>query len=232
VDDVGGRYAEGRRRISEIAEALSPEELRLPVPACPGWTVHDVVAHLAGICTDVLAGNLDGVTTAAWADAHVRARRDRTMAELLDEWSVAAPRIERTAARFPEELGTFWVLDVTAHEHDLRGAVGRAGARNTPALLGATEFLVKEGLHRQLVGMGLGGLVVHTPGGSWSIGGHGGSPQQSPVVACSAFDLFRALTGRRSPAQIARFDWSVDPAPFVPAFEFGTFTMRTTDLEE
>jgi hypothetical protein len=45
---------------------LAPAHERRIVPACPQWTVHDVVAHLAGGCGDVLAGDIEGVTTAAW----------------------------------------------------------------------------------------------------------------------------------------------------------------------
>jgi len=80
--------------------------------------------------------------------------------------------------------------------------------------------------------MELGSLVVRTDTTTWSIG-DSASPSISdatPTLACSSFELFRALTGRRSPSQMARLDWSV--APFLPAFCFGTFTTRATDLVE
>ena len=238
MESIGELYAEGRRRISEIAAGLDAAAVDRPVPACSGWTAHDVVAHLAGICTDTLAGQLDGVTTAAWADGHVRDRRDRTMNELLEEWSLAAPGLENAPDRFPEPLGTVWVLDLTAHEHDFRGAVDRPGARDAPAVRLAIEFLLWIGIHPMLVGHGLEALSIRTPCASWVVGastdvGHG-RPEvdRVPTLACPTFELFRALTGRRSRAQIARFDWSSDPEPFLPAFEFGTFTTRTTDLHE
>jgi uncharacterized protein (TIGR03083 family) len=228
---IGGLYGEGRLRLAEIAAGLRADELQRLVPACPRWTVRDLLAHLAGTCTDVLAGRVDGVTTEAWADGQVRARRDRTPAELLEEWSVAAARLEGAPEHLPEPLGTLWVLDLTAHEHDLRGAVGRPGARDAPALLSSTDFLVSKGLHGRLVAMDAGPLVVRTEVATWSVGERAAAGQNG-TVSCSLFDLFRALTGRRSPSQIARFDWSVDPSRFVPAFEFETFTTRTTDLEE
>jgi hypothetical protein len=46
------------------------------------------------------------------------------------------------------------------------------------------------------------------------------------------FELFRALTGRRSAAQIRRFDWNVDAEPYLPIFGLGPFTIRPTDLIE
>ena len=219
--------------MSEIAAGLTPEELQRPVPACPGWTVHDVVAHLVGVCTDVVHGKLDGITTAAWADAQARERQDRTVVQLLDEWSAAASVLEAGADRFPPPLGTLWVLDLTAHEHDVRGATGRAGARDSPAVLLATDWLVKKGLHSRLVELDAGAVVVKTADMSWVAGDRRSPPAEpAPTVTCSTFELFRALAGRRSPGQIAALDWSVDPTPFLPAFQFGTFTTRTTDLDE
>ena len=253
VDEIGALYGEGRRRLSAIVSGLSVAQAQQRVPACPEWTVQDVVAHLAGGCTDVLVGNVDGITTEAWADAQVRDRRDRPIEQLLQEWSVAALELEGGAAqRLPGLLRELWILDLTSHEHDVRGAIDRAGDRDAPAILRVTDLLVEEGLHRQVVALALGGLAVRTPTVSWFVGGatpptatlapafagdDGSSPgsegdRRVPGVACSLFDLFRALTGRRSRSQIAGFDWTVDPAPYVAAFEFGTFTTRTSDLDE
>jgi uncharacterized protein (TIGR03083 family) len=260
VDDIGGLYNEGRERLSEIVRQLAPTELATTVPACPEWTVQDVIAHLTGGCADVLAGNIAAVTTAEWADEHVRSRKDHTITQVLEEWSAVAPRLEAIAGTFPSPLPTLWILDLATHEQDVRGALERPGARETRGLVMAVDFLVREGLHRQLVGRGLGTVSVRTPIGSWTVGGQapsiptwtpatvvgadvsdrssqlassgvdGGEPQAA--VELPLFEAFRALTGRRSPAQIARYDWISDPEPFLPAFQFGTFTTRTTDLEE
>lgn len=136
------------------------------------------------------------------------------------------------AGSFPAPLPTLWILDLGAHEQDVRGAVGRPGARDTPELRMAVDFLVREGLHRQLAARGLGPLAVRTPVGSWTVGGQTPEGETDVAVELSLFEAFRALTGRRSAAQIARYDWTSDPEPFVPAFQFGTFTARTTDLDE
>jgi uncharacterized protein (TIGR03083 family) len=229
VADIGGIYRDGRERVSGVVESLDDEDAARPVPACPGWTVHDVIAHLAGACTDSLAGRLEGVTTAAWADAQVAERRDRTLAELLDEWRTSAPPLEEHPERIPGPLQTIWVLDLTTHEHDIRGALGRPGARASEGVRLGLDRLIGEGLRRGVEELGIGPLVVRTPERQWTIGG------PEAAVACveaSAFELFRALTGRRSPVQIANFGWSVDPAPYLPAFQFGTFTTRITDLVE
>ncbi|MGH9263944.1 MAG: maleylpyruvate isomerase family mycothiol-dependent enzyme [Acidimicrobiales bacterium] len=230
--EIGALYRAGRLRISELVGPLGAAGADRPVPACPGWAVRDVVAHLAGACADALAGRLDGVTTAAWADAQVDQRRERTIAELLEEWSTVAPPLEASAdERLPSPLQTIWVLDVTAHEHDVRGALDRPGARDTEALLLVLDFLVREFMHRKMAGAGVGPVEIRTPVRSWVVGPDGEAGAVA-TLDVSPFELFRALTGRRSTAQIARLDWSADPSPYLPAFEFGTFTTRTTDLVE
>jgi uncharacterized protein (TIGR03083 family) len=238
VNEIGGLYAEGRARLSGMVLDLGPEQLAKSVPACPEWTVRDVIAHLAGACSDVVAGNLDGVTTAPWADAQVRRRQGHTIAQLLEEWSAAGPILEQTVESYPPPLPTLWIVDLTAHEHDVRGALAQPGARATHGLFMAVDFLVREGLHRQLVARELGSLAVRTPGACWTVGGtappaaSGESGAAAATVETSLFEAFRALTGRRSPEQIARYSWTTDPEPFLPAFQFGTFTTRTTDLHE
>ena len=231
MNDIGGLYTEGRERLSEMVRDLSPAELARTVPACPKWTVQDVIAHLAGGCADVLAGNIDGVTTADWADAQVQRRKDHTITEVLEEWSEVGPRLAAIAGSLPSPLPTIWVLDLAAHEQDVRGALAQPGARETRALVLAVDFLLREGLHRQLVGRGLGRVSVRTPVRSWTVGEEGGDEAEM-AVELSLFEAFRALTGRRSSEQVARYDWTSDPERLLPAFEFGTFCSRTTDLHE
>ena len=43
--DVPQLYRDGRQRITELVGAIDPDEAATPVPACPAWTVHDVVAQ-------------------------------------------------------------------------------------------------------------------------------------------------------------------------------------------
>lgn len=45
-------------------------------------------------------------------------------------------------------------------------------------------------------------------------------------VEAARFELFRALTGRRSLGQIRRFSWDVDPEPYLRAFEWARSARR------
>jgi len=225
---IGEVYAEGRERISALVVGLGQQDGDRPVPTCPGWSVRDVVAHLAGVCTDVLAGNVAGVATDPWTDAQVRARRGRPIAQVVEEWSEAAPQVEALAHAFPARMGDQWVADLTTHEHDIRTALGRPGARDSQGLAVGLSFVVELGLHPGVSERGLPPLEVRAGERVWSV-----SPGQAAgTLDAPAFALFRALTGRRSPAQIRGFSWTVAPDPYIPAFQFGPFTTTAADIEE
>ena len=225
---VGELYAQGRERISALVVGLGGADVDRPVPTCPGWSVGDVVAHLVGVCTDVLAGNVAGVASEPWTEAQVRARRGRPMTEVVEEWSQAAPQVEALAPSFPGRMGEQWVADLVTHEHDIRTALGRPGARDSEGLAAGLGFLVEMGMQSRFSELALPALDVRAGDRSWTVGG--GRP--TGTLDTTAFALFRALTGRRSQAQIRAYSWTAAPDPYLPGFQFGPFTTCEADVEE
>ena len=72
-------YHDARTRIAALVADLSPQERAAPVPACPGWQVRDVVAHLAAAAEDAAAGRLRSLTPehspgVVWSQRSARAR--------------------------------------------------------------------------------------------------------------------------------------------------------------
>ena len=59
--------------VADLAAGLGPDELRHRVPATPEWSVHQVLAHLAGGAHDVVDGRMDDAPMPAWkiGRAHV-----------------------------------------------------------------------------------------------------------------------------------------------------------------
>ena len=225
---VGEQYAEGRERIVGLVSGLSGEQMAAPVPTCPDWSVADVLSHLTGICADVLAGNTDGVATDPWTAAQVSARRGRSIDELVAEWSETAPQVEALSETFPPELGAQWITDLTTHEHDIRAAIEQPGARDSAGVETGLDFVIAFGFQPSVAEHGLPAIEVRSNEKAWpAIGGPAGAALVGPP-----FELFRVLTGRRSVAQIRALSWSVDPEPYVPAFEFGPFTVSRTDIVE
>jgi uncharacterized protein (TIGR03083 family) len=204
-------YADVRLRITDLVRDLPEDRTRLPVPGCPGWTVHDVVAHATGLVTDVNAGHLDGVATDPWTQAQVDARRDTPLADVLAEWSEQAATFEPAMDTWPKGMSRTVLIDLVTHEHDVRGALGTPGGRDTEGYeIARKGFAV--GLAKSLAEKGLPALRLEAP--DWSF--DAGDDPATTVRAKDSFEFFRALAGRRSRAQVLAYDWSGDPAPYLP----------------
>ena len=226
--DIGSIYAEGRARLTDLVASADPQQHAARVPGCPQWAVRDVIAHVTGVCADVLAGNIAGVATEAWTAAQVAERKDRSLPEILAEWSEVAPQVEAMAQHFPNRADEQWVLDLTTHEQDIRGALGRPGARDAAGIAVGLDFAATMGLAQSIASRGLPALRVAAREREWVVGD--GDP--AAELEGSPFDLFRAMTGRRSAEQIRSYGWTGDADMFLPAFQFGPFTTPSTDLVE
>lgn len=204
-------YADVRVRLSDLVRGLSPEQARTPVPGCPGWTVHDVVAHAAGVVADVNAGNLDGAATDPWTAAQVDARRDKATNDVLDEWAAEAATFEPRLDDLPKAISRTMLIDLVAHEHDVRGALKMPGGTDTEAYAVARKgFAV--GLAQDLDKRGLPGLRLHAP--DWEFEA-GAIEPRATVQAEDSFEFFRALAGRRGRKQVLAWDWDTAPEPYL-----------------
>src|SRR5580698_4786305 len=136
--DLGEHYKLTRERISALVSQLD-DAPAMAVPACPNWSVHDVVAHLTGVVEDVMAGRLTGPPSNEQTAEQVQRRRDIATSAMLEEWSAMAPTFEGLLSQVRVWPG---FLDVFAHEHDIRGAVGEVGDRNSHEMMAASEYLL------------------------------------------------------------------------------------------
>ena len=219
MGELGDLYAQGRGRIIELVTDADPDTR---VPTCPLWSVQNVLAHVAGIPADILAGNVEGAATDPWTAAQVDARRDKTIAEIVAEWLETGPRVDDMIDSFGR-TGAQLLLDLTTHEHDIRLALGRPGERDAPVLDIALDFIA--GGFGTFVDQP---LAVEADGRSWRFGD--GTP--TTTLRGSRFDVVRAFTGRRSRTQVESMDWSGDPSMFVPQLEYGPFTVPADDVPE
>jgi len=198
--DLARLYRDTRERLTSLVAGLDEQALATPVPACPGWQVQDVVAHLAAIVEDALAGRLTGPPSEAETAVQVARYKGRPMLQTLDGWTAGAPRFEEVISALDIPPA---VIDVASHEQDIRGALGRPGARDCPAV-------------QQMAGWLLQGLRTPVPvritveDAEFRIG-----PSGDPVLGLrtTRFEAFRWRMGRRSRDQLAALDWSGDPAP-------------------
>ena len=221
MGEVGSAYAGVRQRMTEILTTSDPAML---VPACPAWSVRDLAAHVTGVVDDALTGRLDGAGSDPWTAAQVDARRDRSLEEIVAEWAANAPQFEGLLDSIGAP-GQQAVFDVTTHEHDLRGAVGRSGAHDSDAVRIGLGWLAPQAL----AAMATAGLppmrLRSTEGDEWSNG-----EDPSATLSGSRFELLRALSGRRSRAQLEALTWTGATESHLAAFEFGPFRTPANDI--
>lgn len=207
----GEQYAEVRARITAMVFDLPPERQALPVPGCPAWQVRDVVAHVTGITADVNAGRLDGVATDPWTDTQIQARRSTPLDAILVEWGREAATFEPAMASWPKLVARTVLIDLVTHEHDIRGALGVPGGRDTETYdIALRGYAV--GLAKTLAERGIPALRLEAP--DWSF--DAGDDPQVTVRTKNSHEFFRALAGRRSKAQVLAYDWTGDATPYLP----------------
>lgn len=208
-------YPEARARIIELVRDLDDDAAETKVPACPGWRVRDVVAHLGGSTTDVLTGNVDGYGTDAWTQRQVEERSSVGIDEIVKEWEGNADRWDRwliEEAGFRPYVAT---ADIATHEHDIRGALNRPGARDADGIkIGIKTYV--GGLRMRMEG--LPPLRVDAQGWRAYMVGSG---EPAASVSAEPFELFRSLAARRTEEQVRAYEWDGDPTPYMAAWVSG-----------
>jgi uncharacterized protein (TIGR03083 family) len=207
--DLPSMYRDARFRVLGLVDGLAPGDADRPVRATPGWTVHDVVAHVVGLTDDALHDNMEGAPGSDWTAAQVSKRADTSMDGLLLEW-------EANIDAFADAVGSQRlappVIDLACHEQDLRGALGVPGARDNEIIRFAVSVLGPRasGL-AAAAGLRPLAIVINDDGERFGAG----PDDAGTTLSVDRFELFRAMAGRRSVAQISALDWSADPAPYL-----------------
>ncbi|MGK2950301.1 MAG: maleylpyruvate isomerase family mycothiol-dependent enzyme [Acidimicrobiales bacterium] len=204
----GEIYLVSRTRLLDLAPELTPDELAAPLLPTPPWTVLDGYRHLAGVCTDVLDGQLPPPgDDAAWAAAQLAARADWSVDEVCAEWADRGPELDEVVAEAGRSMG-FVALDCWTHEQDLRAAVG-VGALHDDELIPGVLDLALGAFGRRYSKGGGPRLRLVVDGEERTIG----VGEVGATLTTTPYELLRTIFGRRSQAQIAAADWS---GPAVP----------------
>jgi uncharacterized protein (TIGR03083 family) len=222
--DVGQVYCEIRERVTELCTGLTATDWEKITPHCPDWTIRQTLAHLAGVVDDGINGNLEGVATDSWTAAQIAKRADTSGEEILEEWNTWAPFVEDRATNVGLGFAQM-VFDAVSHEHDLRFALGKPGARDSEALriglfffqrrlpINAAEAQV---ICPQIIVDGTPLFADPAPG--------------ALTLTASMFDVIRAIGSRRTLDEIASLNWSGDPRAVMSALL--PFALPATALGE
>ena len=207
-------YRDARHRVTELAAALSTDELQRVVPATPAWSLHNLLSHLVGGASDAARGRVEGAPGDAWTARHVAERHDAPLDELLAEWGRLGPVIE--AGLVGQTFnGPNIAADLICHEADIHEALGLARpdrAHWYEPFLPVMMLLLGQRLH------GITSVVVRA---EYEDEWHCGSGDTTVTLHADGYELLRAMFSRRSRRQIRAWDWAPPPdGQIVDAFGF------------
>ncbi|MGA8724040.1 MAG: maleylpyruvate isomerase family mycothiol-dependent enzyme [Acidimicrobiales bacterium] len=203
-------YEAVHARVATLVREGDPET---PVPACPGWRVRDVLAHLVGLCEDWVDHRLDGYGSKRWTDAQVTRASGESLEQVMERWRVAAERFAQLDDDPVMGSPARWAFgDAVTHEADIRGAL-RAGRVPSDAVVLSLKGSVAR-WRETMTDASAPTLRLQAPDArDWWLGVHG--DPEAVVVEAPAYEFFRALTGRRSVSQLRLWNWSGNPDPYL-----------------
>lgn len=175
--------------------------------------MRDLISHVEGVAEDAVSGNVAEAGQANWTQTHIEGRKNDSVQDLVERWATVGEMLDPGLDNVHPAMAGLIVSDLVTHEHDLRAAVGKAGARDSEGVALATNSYARR-FGRRIKEAGLPALTLETEGASWNLGN--GDPLSS--VRGDAFEVLRALSGRRTRDQIAAFDWSGDAEAYLPVF--------------
>jgi uncharacterized protein (TIGR03083 family) len=132
-----------RDALIPLLRGKADEDFALPVVACPGWTVRDVVAHCSAALTRVAEGRFEpDVFSPESNDRDIAERADWTNAQVVDELERGMSEAGATLAESDGQMDGVafgeWV-----HAGDLREAFGEPEAYGGAGLPDALALLVR-----------------------------------------------------------------------------------------
>jgi uncharacterized protein (TIGR03083 family) len=196
-------YEASRQRIAGL---LVEDVAGVAVPACPDWTVHDLVAHLVGVAVALVAQDYPPRDAQPWIDRLVSERQAMSISAMLDQWSSSADAIGRLIDT------RLWamVADVVIHEHDLRGAIESPGARQEPEVVTTVELYLR--IHAPAIARAdLAPLAVDSGTTRWV--SHPGAPGCTLLV--DPWEAGRILASRRTAEEVRQAPVEGDIEPYL-----------------
>lgn len=171
-------YLQLRERVIELLAGTPAEIANKIVPACPKWTVQNLVCHIIGVPEDILEGRMKGVTTDPWTQAQVERHESDSIAQLREILINQKSKFDIVLPNIPSPVNSQFVMDAVTHEHDLREAIDKPGAQDSLAVKVACAWLFS---HDQYSDEFI---------------------EQIQVLEISEFQKMRALSGRLSIEQM------------------------------
>jgi uncharacterized protein (TIGR03083 family) len=207
--DAIAEWTNAQRRVVDLVGYLDEKDFGQTVPACPDWTVVQLLAHMVGLNADVLAGDEPDDHNRTWTQAQVESRAGRGPDDLVTEWLTLTEPMQD----WMRQHGVRPLNDIVIHEQDLRGAVGRPGGRDTDGLAAVRDTMA-ERFSSRIRRAKLAPVELRSPDWIFSTG----DSAPGLVLSAPTFDLTRALMTRRTADQLRAWARSGELDPYLPMF--------------
>ena len=213
-------YLNTRDRICAVVRDLPVDALDVIVPACPEWSVKDLLGHVVGLPAAIGSGNLPAGDLDGWLRSIVAERSSQPVGELLLEWEALDTAIAATLSMSDALYG-----DLVVHEHDLRAAVRQPDSSSfdaeivLPMTMSAASHWLRD--------TGLGSIEVRDGDRTWT-------SHEAPVewvLEVSAWEAVRALNSRRTADELRLLPGTGAADPFIAVLH-AHLPLPDTSLDE
>ncbi|MDH4168528.1 MAG: hypothetical protein OEW42_02970 [Acidimicrobiia bacterium] len=206
---LASTYFDIRDRVVGAAVMMTDQQLAKRVPACPGWTVHGLVTHLASMPMTIVAGDIPDEVMAGedpnpWLARLVEEHADRSICDLARWWASE----DEALAEVLRGAGLL-LADLITHEGDLHGAIGSRAHRNAPEYDAQIDAALA-GVQKDISAAGLPPICVCT--GTVRRCSADGEPGWT--LRTSFWEAHRALNGRRTREELLAIDHDGDPSRY------------------
>ena len=207
VADAPELYAHASERLAKALASLSADQAAAAVPACPGWTVKDVLAHVSGLVAETLAGvPLPRGSEAATA-RQVTDRAAMSLSEVLDEWRANADAFAEFGTSDPAYVAAL-TADLVVHTGDIAEALD-VEIDLGPEVVAKVAARYGEMLVARCAEQADTALTLEFADSGISLGSASGSELLTLTVTAALF--VRSVSGRRTRSQVAALEFAGDP---------------------
>ena len=131
-------HAERRALAADLAD-LTPEQWRTP-SLCPGWSVHDVLAHMVATAKETPPGFLAGMIRSGFRISRFTEKRIAEERAGGPAATLAAFRAVETATSAPPGPKLSWLGEALVHAEDIRRPLDIRHDYPSTAVTAVTEF--------------------------------------------------------------------------------------------
>lgn len=208
-------YTRLQQMVVPQLSGLSDVDAQISVPACPGWSVANVMAHVSGLVAETLAGvplprGSDEATARQVTD-----RADLSLAQICGEWVGNADAFASFGVDDPAYVAAL-TSDLVVHAIDIGEALDRSididseAVQRVASRYGAAlqQRATESGWKLTLV---LDDIVTGDSPNNDLAAPLSASDDSALVLQSSSHEFLRAVTGRRSGASVRAMDWTGDP---------------------